>query len=212
MIELSGVRTSWLTLARKSSRPRRRRLVDGVPASRRRRSAPFAGAAVGVSCSRLVWSIRRSSLTSPSRAVSAKATFNFRRERVSASTGALRSAPLPLRERRAVRQDRVAARPLRANRLASDSRRRRRTRCSHRSAVARENADRRRHGLEQQLEARRVELSAPLLRLRLGAARPPRAREHAAFERARDMLERLAVAFQLVQAPLRSEVGHFGPK
>ena len=39
-----------------------------------------------------------------------------------------------------------------------------------------------------------------------------RSREHAAFERARDMLEGLAVPFDMVQAPLRSEVGHFGPK
>jgi hypothetical protein len=47
--------------------------------------------------------------------------------------------------------------------------------------------------------------------LRPGKRDRSRSRKHATFERACDMLEGLAVPFDMVQAPLRSEVGHFGP-
>ena len=47
---------------------------------------------------------------------------------------------------------------------------------------------------------------------RLGRCYRTRSGKHAAFERARDMLEGLAVPCQLFDAPLRSEVGHGGPQ
>ena len=72
-----------------------------------------------------------------------------------------------------------------------------------------------RHGLEQQLhavrgEGERVERGRFLFghRGRTGGGQ----RQHPAFERTGDMLERLAVAVQLLEASLLSEVGHLaGP-
>ena len=117
-----------------------------------------------------------------------------------------------MRERRAARQDRAQAARFEQFdwRAITEGERERAVRVDQ--PVALENADRRRHGLEQRLEARRIERQRRCLRLRLGKRDRTRSRQHAAFERARDMLEGLAVPFDMVQAPLRSEVGHFGPK
>ena len=75
-----------------------------------------------------------------------------------------------------------------------------------------EHADGRRHRLEQELQALRGEGEGFQPVPFLGRRGRAWSRLHAALERARNMLKRLAVAFQLFNAPLRSEVGHGRPQ
>ena len=75
-----------------------------------------------------------------------------------------------------------------------------------------EDADRRRHRLEQKLQALRCESKRLGRVARVGKRGRARSGEHPPLERAGDMLERLTVPFQLFDASLQSEVGHSGPQ
>ncbi len=75
-----------------------------------------------------------------------------------------------------------------------------------------EDADRRRHRLEQKLQAVRRESERLGRVARVGKRCRARPGEHPSLKRAGDVLEGLAVPFQHFAASLQSEVGHSGPQ